>query len=395
MVGKCTSTLPKPGYSNARIDSNQGVIFFEPMMERATNLLLGTDPLSRLRVERYLYALAVYLFCGVLQFSAVQVGLANGARAILLFAFIFFGQLLFYLAIRTGWSIRLADPAMTMGQMAFANAAIGLAYAVNEHAHTMVSMLMALALTFSAFVLSPRQCRQLGWWCVVTLAIALVLTAGSVQAAWALNVDAFHFMMSAVVLPVIGNLMGQLSGLRLRLKAQKQELRLALETVRKLATHDELTGLPNRRHALELLMHEERKSTRTVVMPCVGLIDIDHFKHVNDTLGHPAGDETLRLFSSLMSRTLRPGDVLARWGGEEFLILLPDSSLDEAARVLKRLHEHCADPTHWSQSPHLQVTFSAGLTAHIAGESTESSIARADSALYRAKAAGRNRVEVA
>ncbi len=282
-----------------------------------------------------------------------------------------------------------------MGQMAFANAAIGLAYVVNEHAHTMVTMLMALVLTFSAFVLSPRQCRQLGWWCVATLAIALVLTAGSVQATWVLNLDAFHFMMSAVVLPVIGHLMGQLSGLRFRLKAQKQELRLALDTVRKLATHDELTGLPNRRHALELLMHEERKSTRAVAMPCLGLIDIDHFKRVNDTLGHPAGDETLRLFSNLLSQTLRPGDVLARWGGEEFLLLLPGSSMDEAVRVLERLRERCADPAQWRQAPHLQVTFSAGLTAHIAGESTQSSIARADSALYRAKAAGRNRVELA
>jgi diguanylate cyclase (GGDEF)-like protein len=365
------------------------------MIESATNLLLGTDPPRRLRVERYLYALVVYLFCAVLEFFAVQVGLVSGVKASLLFAFIFIGQLTFFLAIRTGWSARLDDPALSMPQMAFANVAIGLAYVVNESGHGMMTMLMALVLTFSAFILSPRNCRRLSWLCVASLAGAMVVARGSLHVVWTPNVEGFHFMMSAVVLPTIGHLTGQLSGLRFRLQSQRSELRSALEKVRKLATHDELTGLPNRRHALELLTHEERKTTRAVVMPCLGLLDIDYFKRVNDTLGHPAGDETLRLFASLLGNALRPGDVLARWGGEEFLIMLPGTPMDEATRVLERLRERCADPAHWATAPHLRVTFSAGLTSHIAGESTQASIARADSALYRAKAAGRNRVEVA
>jgi diguanylate cyclase (GGDEF)-like protein len=92
---------------------------------------------------------------------------------------------------------------------------------------------------------------------------------------------------------------------------------------------------------------------------------------------------------------LRAGDVLARWGGEEFILLLPATPLDEAARVLERLRLRCADPSSWTDRPELQVSFSAGLSAHVAGEPTQLVIARADAALYQAKRSGRNRLEVA
>ena len=365
------------------------------MFERVVTLFMGADPAQRLRMQRYLYALLVYLFCGVLQFSAAAVGLADGSRAGLLFIFIGVGQLILYLALRTGWSLQFPDPSLTMAQMSFANVAIGLAYVVNEHGHSMMTMLMALVLAFSPFVLSPAECRRLGWWSVATLAGALMLAAGSFQAVLTPNVDAFHFAMSAVVLPVMGHLMGQLSGLRLRQQRQKRELREALEKVRRLATHDELTGLPNRRYAMDLLALEERKTTRGAGLSCLSLVDIDHFKRVNDTLGHPAGDETLRMFAALLGGGLRPGDVVARWGGEEFLVLLPNTPLDEATVVMERLRERCADPAFWGEQPHLQVTLSAGLTLHKVGDSTQVSIARADAALYQAKEAGRNRVNVA
>jgi diguanylate cyclase (GGDEF)-like protein len=365
------------------------------MLKSAVTLFMGTEPAQRLRMQRYLYALTVYLFCGFLQFGGAAVGLADYSKAGLLFIFIGAGQLFIYIALRGGWNLQFPDPSLTMLQMIFANIAIGLAYVVNEHAHSMMTMLMALVLSFSAFVLSPAECRRLGWWCVATLAVALVVAAGSLSAALVPNVDAFHFAMSAVVLPVMGHLMGQLSGLRLRQQRQKQDLREALEKVRRLATHDELTGLPNRRHALDLLALEERKNTRGTGLSCLSLIDIDHFKRINDTLGHPAGDETLRLFAALLGGGLRPGDVVARWGGEEFLVLLPSTSIEEATLVMERLRERCADPAQWSDRPHLQVTLSGGLTSHKPGEPTQVAVARADAALYQAKAAGRNRVTLA
>lgn len=365
------------------------------MFEQAASLFMGADPAQRLRMKRFLFALLVYLFCGVLQYAAVVVGLAESFKAALLFIFIGVGQTILYLTLRTGRNLQFADPSLTMAQMTFGNVAIGFAYVANENGHSMMTMLMALVLSFSAFVLPPSDCRRLGWWCVATLAGALVVAAGSLKAVLTPNVEAFHFLMSAVVLPVMGNLMGQLSGLRSRQQKQKLELRVALEKVRRLATHDELTGLPNRRYALDLLALEERKTTRGTGMSCVGLVDIDHFKRINDTMGHPAGDETLRIFAGLLGGGLRPGDVVARWGGEEFLVLLPNTALEEATQVMERLRDRCADPDQWGDQQHLCVTLSAGLTMHQMGEQTQASIARADAALYQAKAAGRNRVHVA
>ena len=126
----------------------------------------------------------------------------------------------------------------------------------------------------------------------------------------------------------------------------------------------------------------------------MSLIDVDHFKHINDTLGHPSGDTTLRLFAALLRGGLRPGDLLARWGGEEFLVLLPETPLEEAACVMERLRERCADPASWIDQPQLRITFSAGLAVHKTGEPTHAVVAQADSALYRAKDAGRNRIEI-
>ncbi|OYU44051.1 MAG: GGDEF domain-containing protein [Burkholderiales bacterium PBB4] len=357
--------------------------------------LLGSDPHQRLFLVRYFYALGIYVFCAMLLFTGVALDLASGPGAVALISFIVLGQLGFYGALRWGFNRHFKDPSLTLPQMAFANVAVGLSYVSNPAARGMMSMLMAVVLVFGAFTLSPRYCRQLGWWCVATLGGALVLSVPAGMSILSPTVELFHLLLSSVVLIVISRLTGQLSALRVRQKGQKLELRQALEKLRLLATRDELTGLSNRRHALELLAQEERKSARSGTPSCFALIDIDWFKRINDTQGHQTGDDTLRRFAGILGGSLRPGDMLARWGGEEFLLLLPGTPLEQARQVMERLRERCATPENWQELAHLNVTFSAGLAAHLADETAQQSIARADSALYRAKAAGRNRVELA
>ncbi len=161
-----------------------------------------------------------------------------------------------------------------------------------------------------------------------------------------------------------------------------------------MATRDELTGLPNRRLMLQLLAQEDRKSQRQSGRFCCCLIDLDHFKSINDTQGHQVGDETLRRFAKIMGNQLRAGDILARWGGEEFLLLLPSTGIDAASQVVERLHAHCSDAGNWGEHAGKRVTFSAGLVDIADGETVERVIARADAALYKAKESGRNCVRV-
>ena len=153
--------------------------------------------------------------------------------------------------------------------------------------------------------------------------------------------------------------------------------------------HDELTGLFNRRHMLERLNNEKHRSIRSGRGFCLAMIDIDHFKRVNDQYGHGTGDQVLGSVASTISAGLRETDVVARWGGEEFLVMFTDTDLLTAERVLVRIQQALAQTTVAEQAPQLRVTFSAGVTNYRADEMLTRTIDRADRALYAAKAAGR------
>ena len=152
------------------------------------------------------------------------------------------------------------------------------------------------------------------------------------------------------------------------------------------ATTDGLTGLNNRR-SLENTAHRYRLDEQAF---SVAIADLDHFKKLNDTHGHEAGDRALRLFASVLRSSLRPEDVSGRFGGEEFLVLLPGTSIDEATNALERLQAALAEAL--AASDVVPFTASWGVTDSSAGATFEDVVAIADGALYQAKAAGRNRI---
>lgn len=157
-----------------------------------------------------------------------------------------------------------------------------------------------------------------------------------------------------------------------------------------ISTRDELTGLPNRRYLLERLDTEISQVARNGGTFSVGLADIDHFKAVNDTRGHAAGDAVLAHTARCIQDSIRDYDVCARWGGEEFLILFPQCAEDDAFRLAERVRHVVEDQTRaLGLSP--VITLSIGVTEFQPGESLDATLKRADDALYRAKEAGRNR----
>jgi diguanylate cyclase (GGDEF)-like protein len=180
--------------------------------------------------------------------------------------------------------------------------------------------------------------------------------------------------------------------MRTRLMEQKSELQDALARIHKLATRDDLTGLINRRHMEELADVEYRRALRSGSVPCLCLVDIDYFKRINDEYGHAEGDEVLRLFARHAAAAMRETDVLARWGGEEFLVMLPDTQPGEAMIGFERLRRVLSRDAAWGRHAHMRVTFSAGLTAWRPGEPLRDALIRADAALYEAKATGRDRL---
>jgi diguanylate cyclase (GGDEF)-like protein len=155
---------------------------------------------------------------------------------------------------------------------------------------------------------------------------------------------------------------------------------------------DILTQLYNRRHLEEQLRRLEADRRRHATPLAVVLMDIDHFKRVNDTYGHGAGDSVLQQCAQRLLDGTRVGDVIGRWGGEEFLMLLPDTSLDEARSISERIRAAVASPPMSVDGGQLIVTISGGCAVDNGGD-IDALLSRADAALYRAKAGGRNRIE--
>jgi len=166
-----------------------------------------------------------------------------------------------------------------------------------------------------------------------------------------------------------------------------------LEEVSTLVREDQLTGALNRRGMEEAFKRELARSVRTSAPFSIGLLDIDHFKRLNDSLGHQVGDQALIHLAGVVRQLLRPTDSLARYGGEEFLLLLPNSDLAEAEKVMLRLQRELTKQFFLHANQKVLITFSAGVAQLSPEESQGDLLRRADTAMYKAKSAGRNRVE--
>ena len=179
------------------------------------------------------------------------------------------------------------------------------------------------------------------------------------------------------------------------IESDSRELTDELTRVRLLSLTDELTSLPNRRAFMRRLEDEVARVQRYGFPLSFILMDLDHFKAVNDELGHAAGDEVLRVYSKNILSIFRHHDMVARYGGEEFAVLLPNTDSDGAVRALNKVRRR-ANETRWQVNGTVSKvpTFSAGVSLYKPGESASAFIERADKALYRAKRLGRNRIEL-
>ena len=172
-----------------------------------------------------------------------------------------------------------------------------------------------------------------------------------------------------------------------------QRVRQSESQLREYAARDALTGLFNRRYLLELAGREQTRARRENAPLSLAIADIDHFKSINDSHGHETGDQVLVHVAGILERCCRAGDTVARWGGEEFLFLLPNTNADEATLFATRVCETVAEQSFPREDPPtLACTLSLGVACLSEDESLTEALARADAALYESKTAGRNRV---
>jgi two-component system cell cycle response regulator len=177
-----------------------------------------------------------------------------------------------------------------------------------------------------------------------------------------------------------------------RIKRLQDELHLRNEQLDRLSRIDGLTGVYNRRHLDEQLLIESKTASRHDRPMAVLMLDIDHFKQVNDREGHPAGDRVLQEFARRLQATVRAGTVVGRWGGEEFLVIAPQTNIGEAKMLGERIRLAIADRPVELDHRDISITVSVGCAAGL--EPSADLVDQADAALYRSKADGRNRVTV-
>jgi diguanylate cyclase len=176
-----------------------------------------------------------------------------------------------------------------------------------------------------------------------------------------------------------------------RVRQLEQELEQVSEQVRE----DQLTGTLNRRGLDDTMQREMARAHRKHTPLCVAILDLDNFKKLNDTYGHQAGDDALVHLANVVKKTLRPTDTVARFGGEEFVIVFAETDVRQAVEAMKRLQRELTKRFFLHDNERLLITFSAGVAALKPGESQEAVLARADKAMYQAKLQGKNRVVTA
>jgi diguanylate cyclase (GGDEF)-like protein len=298
----------------------------------------------------------------------------------------------FFLALsESHFNDRLEDHYLTIFQVGSHVALqFGFLLAAPEIGYAFLSFVF-LIFGFGALRMTSRQ-ATIAWTLTITGLVPIFLfTSTPIGMPVATYTERFAAMLSYVL--TIGQcafvgLYG--SSLRKTLYDRSFELKAAYQRIEELAELDELTGSFNRRCIMRILDDEIARAHRSKTPCSIALIDLDWFKRINDAFGHPTGDEVLRTFAITVFANIRSIDRFGRYGGEEFLLMLPDTPGDSAAHILDRLRAIIADLDWSAFSPGMRVTISAGVATLRPDETDDSFLARADHALYAAKARGRN-----
>jgi diguanylate cyclase (GGDEF)-like protein len=365
------------------------------MLHRLADLLFSPDPRLRRLLGYWAASGLFYLVSIVVLQLQVRAGSASPHGAYILSWFGVAGVLFFFALVRVSFALRIAPWQLAVMQALFAIVCILGAYVVTGPIRGATLMVLLVVMMFCTFSLRPRATLGL---CAAAIAVfgpTMYWLAVTDPQHFPAHVERMHFSIMSCSLIAVTLLTGEMSRLRAGMKRQKQELLTALGQIRTLATVDELTSLANRRHMNEVLLEQERRQVATDQPMCIALIDIDFFKSVNDRFGHDCGDSVLRTFAATARAELRAADVLARWGGEEFLLMLPQTDVTVAQLVLKRIADRVRAIRIDGVDMQRDVTFSAGLVQRGDGEPVADTITRADKAMYLAKESGRDKVVAA
>lgn len=293
----------------------------------------------------------------------------------------------------SGRNLKLRDPSLTTLQIC---TAMLLQIGVVAAAPQLAFPILANLFTVFAFGMSWVRVRDAALvWSLGAVALGGLFYASGERLSLPVGTPLERFLVWTYFSVILGRclmLSVQANELRRRMQENRRKLADSLAQVQQLASHDELTRTLNRRALMARLEEQRSRAERFHEAFCVALLDLDHFKSVNDTHGHAAGDAVLRAFAALAQAGLRDSDVFGRYGGEEFMLILGATPLAAVQPPLERIRAELAGRDWAAVAEGLHVTVSIGVTAFRRGESLEQLLSRADDGLYEAKRLGRDRI---
>lgn len=298
---------------------------------------------------------------------------------------ILFCNLVIYTIIRSGFNKRFKDPSLTLLQMIIATFWVMVIVFYADSMRSVVLLSYLVVFVFGLFRLNVWQFLFLSAFAVVNYSLVILLLY-KINPELTNKNDLFNIVILAVVLPWFSLVGGYITRLR-------NKIAHALSTIEKIAIIDELTEVFNRRQMYKILEHEKALVDRGINYFSICIFDLDHFKRVNDSFGHSAGDVVLKTVAQEAQKNLRNIDHIARYGGEEFILILTHSEKNEAIECAERIRETIKRVPFDSLPADFRITISVGVTEYQTDEQVQETIERADTALYRAKANGRDRVE--
>ena len=341
-------------------------------------------------MQQFLIAAGSYAIAIPLLFLAHLANLIALTPAIIGVAVVIALNLVFFALFRTGANLRFQDPSLTHAQT-FAGIVFVMYVAYSfSHDRSLVLIWCFVVLLFGVFRFKTREFLVTtlvilaGYALVINLLMNFKPDTVNVYLEW------FQWATLAMVLPAFALIGGRISKLRATLAENNAELMKALSTIQILANHDTLTGLPNRAMFNDNLQGAIARASRSKTMLALFFIDLDHFKQVNDTLGHPFGDSVLREAVRRFNGLVRDGDTLARFGGDEFVLLV--ENLKDAADVhaIAQKLQAVLEPRALLEGNEVNLSSSIGVSLYPAdGKDAATLLANADIAMYQAKESGR------
>ncbi len=246
-----------------------------------------------------------------------------------------------------------------------------------------------VAMAYGIFTVPRRTLLALAIGILLAYALVVWLHYAEQNNAALLRLEVLHLLALVVSLPAFIVLMGKVQRLYRSLRQASRKIKNIQED----AQRDTLVGCFNRRYVLAALDEQKQLADESGIPLCLAVLDLDHFKRINDELGHLGGDEVLRTFARIAQHGVRGGDVFGRYGGEEFLLIFPGTSLLPALNTCERIRAQ-VETYAWTGLLQGRVTVSIGVTQYVMGESVLEFFSRADTAMYMAKEGGRNQVVV-